>query len=131
MPTSTTYTPRGVNPNPPQTSGSGSYSYTGSYSPGSASQTAQHQFQHPSQQPPYYPNSTTTPYASLYPPPSNTPPLHNNTNPGSYGGVDSAGLDSEAEAGVWGSAKSWLQSAGNKLADAEAEVWRRINDAHD
>jgi hypothetical protein len=29
------------------------------------------------------------------------------------------------------SAKSWFQSAGNKLAEVEAEVWRRINEAHD
>lgn len=28
-------------------------------------------------------------------------------------------------------AKAWMQSAGAKLAEVEAEVWKRINDAHD
>lgn len=27
-------------------------------------------------------------------------------------------------------AKGWMQSAGEKLAEVEAEVWKRINDAH-
>jgi hypothetical protein len=29
-----------------------------------------------------------------------------------------------------GTARSWMQSAGTKLAEVEAEVWKRINDAH-
>jgi hypothetical protein len=34
------------------------------------------------------------------------------------------GIDAE---GVWNAAKKWAQSAGEKISEAEAEVWRRIN----
>lgn len=33
----------------------------------------------------------------------------------------------EGEEGVWGAARGYLQAAGEKLAAAETEVWRRIN----
>ncbi|GAB1200760.1 hypothetical protein APSETT444_010139 [Aspergillus pseudonomiae] len=35
------------------------------------------------------------------------------------------------ESGFLDNAKAWFWSAGNKLAEVEAEVWRRINEAHD
>ncbi|SPN98351.1 uncharacterized protein DNG_01397 [Cephalotrichum gorgonifer] len=35
-------------------------------------------------------------------------------------------LENEEE-GVWGIAKKWAQTAGNNIAAAESEVWRRIN----
>jgi hypothetical protein len=56
-------------------------------------------------------------------------PIHYNASTGGYDGANDK--EAESEAGLWGSAKSWLQTAGNKLAEVEAEVWKRINDAHD
>ena len=40
-----------------------------------------------------------------------------------YGG---GGGDDDDE-GVWNSAKKWIQDAGAKVAEAESEVWKRIN----
>jgi hypothetical protein len=37
----------------------------------------------------------------------------------------------ESGSGFMANAKSWMASAGTKLAEVEAEVWRRINEAHD
>ncbi|KAL4881321.1 hypothetical protein BJY04DRAFT_189618 [Aspergillus karnatakaensis] len=86
------------------------------------------------QQPTYpNPNSTTTPYSTVYSPPapstSTTLPLHTDTHPHTNS-TDSNPV-SQPESGIWGSTKSFLQNAGNKLAEVEAEVWRRINDAHE
>ncbi|KAH8422686.1 uncharacterized protein LDX57_000440 [Aspergillus melleus] len=77
------------------------------------------------------PNATTTPYASVYQAPtpvSSSLPLHH--HPGSTGMVD-ADEGSSSVSGFMESARSWVSSAGSKLAEVEAEVWRRINDAHD
>lgn len=35
-----------------------------------------------------------------------------------------AGFDSD---GVWNTARKWVQQAGEKISEAEAEVWRKIN----
>ncbi|KAL2871103.1 uncharacterized protein BJX67DRAFT_215571 [Aspergillus lucknowensis] len=106
-------TPRTAGPN------SHSYSYPSNYTyPPTPTQ------QHGQQ--PQYPNSTTTPYTSVYPLPSASTPAQS-PFPRTYGGVDGK-VEPD---GLWGSAKSWLQTAGNKLAEVEAEVWRRINEAHD
>jgi len=56
---------------------------------------------------PVVPNSTSTPYAAVYTPP--TPQQDRNGNDG-----------------VLPVAKSWIQAAGMKLAEAEAEIWRRV-----
>ncbi|KAH8663513.1 hypothetical protein BGZ60DRAFT_432665 [Tricladium varicosporioides] len=49
-------------------------------------------------------------------------------NASGYGFRDSTkmvdGMDSDS---VWSTAKRWAQDAGAKIADAEAEVWRKIN----
>lgn len=47
------------------------------------------------------------------------------------GGVRGPGEVDGEEDGIYNTAKSWLQAAGSKLAEAEAAVWKRINDAHD
>lgn len=78
------------------------------------------------------PNSTSTPYASVY-------QSHGSAGrpqglPTHYGGGGGGGAGSifadEDEASMFNTAKSWMNSAGNKLAEVEAEVWKRINDAH-
>jgi len=43
---------------------------------------------------------------------------------GHDGYEDVGGLDPE---GVWSTAKKWAQTAGEKISEAETEVWRRIN----
>ncbi len=35
--------------------------------------------------------------------------------------------DGYGDDGVWDTAKKFIQTAGNKLSEAESEVWRRIN----
>ncbi|KAK1777840.1 hypothetical protein QBC45DRAFT_180869 [Copromyces sp. CBS 386.78] len=42
-----------------------------------------------------------------------------------HGGGYSGGDDDDE--GVWNSAKKWIQDAGAKVAEAESEVWKRIN----
>jgi len=42
------------------------------------------------------------------------------------GGLGGGGGDGDGD-GVWNSAKKWIQAAGEKLSDAETEVWRRIS----
>lgn len=48
-----------------------------------------------------------------------------------FGGVGGGGGGSEGargeEGSMWNTAKSWLGVAGNKLAETEEEVWKRIN----
>lgn len=48
---------------------------------------------------------------------------------GSLGGGrgGGGGLGDDGEEGVWSSAKKLVATAGEKLAGAEAEVWRRVN----
>jgi hypothetical protein len=102
---------------------------------------------HPSPQnhPAYHtPNSTSTPYLSTYQPPAPTPigkdglnrtltpsryhaggPLdagnrNDDNNSDSFFGLQSGGQN------VLDTARSWMQTAGTKLAEAEAEVWRRV-----
>lgn len=78
------------------------------------------------------PNSTSSPYSSVYQSPGSSSsqalPLHGNSSGG--GGASSIFPDDD-EPGLMTSAKSWMQSAGTKLAEVEAEVWKRINNAHD
>lgn len=87
------------------------------------------------------PNSTSTPYMSTYQPPNAQPlpsasrftSIVGNTNGSSNSGPLYAGDDGEesilGESGqkVLDTAKSWMQSAGSKLAEAEAEVWKMVN----
>lgn len=35
--------------------------------------------------------------------------------------------DGSEEESMWESAKSWAFSAGKKMAETEAEIWKRIN----
>ncbi|KAL4941463.1 hypothetical protein BDV06DRAFT_179745 [Aspergillus oleicola] len=112
------------------------YAYPSSYSYSYTPTTTQPIQQQQTYAPPN-PNTTSTPYNTLYSPPASstgaTLPLHNPSTGGVATGLDlDPGLgSSENEGGVWGDTKSWLASAGNKLAEVEKEVWRRINDAHD
>ncbi|KAL4922705.1 hypothetical protein BDW62DRAFT_196712 [Aspergillus aurantiobrunneus] len=136
--TQTQTTTGNINPNPnrkPTPRATASYSYqpgagynypsSYSYSPSPSQTQPLPQVQPLNPQQPQLPNSTTTPYTSIYSPPSASAagsaslPFHN------------TGTEPNSEEGLWGSAKSWLQSTGNKLAEVEAEVWRRINEAHD
>ncbi|BCR84112.1 uncharacterized protein ACHE_11514A [Aspergillus chevalieri] len=92
------------------------------YGYGYASQQQYPQFQQP-------PNATTTPYNTVYPRhPSisyQTPyTIPNNNN------IMQDELDT-GEKGLLDMAKGWMQTAGEKLIQVEAEVWRRINEAHD
>lgn len=81
------------------------------------------------------PNFTSTPYSSVYPTPSSgggtsqpqTLPLHY----GGAGGGSSSIFHEDEEPGMLNTAKAWMQTAGTKLAEVEAEVWKRINNAHD
>ncbi|KAF9895402.1 hypothetical protein FE257_000308 [Aspergillus nanangensis] len=106
---------------PPQP---GSYSYGGYSYPAATAPPELHQrYQQ------QVPNSTTAPYSSVYSAPGTGQlPVHYNN--GSMGATD-MNTGTHEEEGFYGSAKSWLQTAGNKLAEVEAEVWRRINDHHD
>jgi len=49
---------------------------------------------------------------------------------GSGSGGGARDIFPDEEEGFMGTARSWMQSAGTKLAEVEAEVWKRINDAH-
>lgn len=46
---------------------------------------------------------------------------------GQHGLLDGSGGGDDDEGSVWGTAKKWATAAGNSLAAAENEVWRRIN----
>ncbi|KAJ5654391.1 hypothetical protein N7490_001394 [Penicillium lividum] len=88
---------------------------------------------HPSGSHGSIPNSTSSPYSTVYPESSNGAsrtqglPMHYGSSSG--GGADSIFPDDD-EPGFMNTAKGWMQSAGEKLAEVEAEVWKRINDAH-
>lgn len=43
------------------------------------------------------------------------------------GSLVGGGDGAAGEGGVWGSAKKALLAAGEKIADAETEVWKRLN----
>ena len=77
------------------------------------------------------PNSTSSPYSSVYqsPGPSSSQglPLHGSSS----GGGGASSIFPDDEPGIMDTAKSWMQTAGAKLAEVEAEVWKRINSAHD
>ncbi|KAJ5219123.1 uncharacterized protein N7498_001222 [Penicillium cinerascens] len=80
------------------------------------------------------PNSTSTPYSSVYQTHAGASssrhqglPLHSNSGRG--GGANDIFQDDEPS--LMNTAKSWMQSAGTKLAEVEAEVWKKINNAHD
>ncbi|KAJ5183439.1 hypothetical protein N7492_001055 [Penicillium capsulatum] len=102
----------------------------GAAAPAPAPFTQSYAYQRPSQAH-AVPNSSSF-YSSVYqsPGPSSSQalPLHGNSHGG--GGASSIFPD-EDEPGLMTSAKSWMQSAGTKLAEVEAEVWKRINNAHD
>ena len=52
---------------------------------------------------------------------------HQNQSSFFGGGGGSGGGSGEGGSAVWDTAKKWAQATGQKLADAESEVWRRIN----
>lgn len=54
-------------------------------------------------------------------------PLH--TGGGRGGGA--GGIFGDDEPGFMTTAKAWMASAGDRLAEVEAQVWKRINDAHE
>jgi hypothetical protein len=82
------------------------------------------------------PNSTSAPFASVYQSPDSAgrpqglPTHYGGSGGGSGGGAGSIFTD-EDEPSLFNTAKTWMNTAGNKLAEVEAEVWKRINDAHD
>ncbi|EED20117.1 conserved hypothetical protein [Talaromyces stipitatus ATCC 10500] len=82
------------------------------------------------------PNSTSTPYLSTYQPPTSTAPY--TSTPGlplsqpetSQGNTTATGgsmFDASTGQDILNTAKSWMASAGSKLAEAEEEVWRIVN----
>ncbi|KAL1971100.1 hypothetical protein VTN77DRAFT_51 [Rasamsonia byssochlamydoides] len=73
--------------------------------------------------------STSSPYTSAYQPPTaNSNQTFASQSQRQY---HAAGGEDEGEGslgqGILDTAKSWMQIAGTKLAEAEAEVWRRVN----
>jgi hypothetical protein len=54
-------------------------------------------------------------------------PLHYSSG----GGGGASSVFPEDDESFLSTAKGWMQSAGSKLAEVEAEVWKRINNAHD
>lgn len=66
-------------------------------------------------------------------PQTQTLPLHYGAGAGSGarsgGGADS--IFAEEEEGFIGAAKGWMRWSGNKLAEVEKGVWKKINDVHD
>lgn len=81
------------------------------------------------------PNSTSTPYSSVYQAPTGAGPSGSTGLPIHYssGGGGGAGsiFPEDDEPSFFSTAKGWMQTAGSKLAEVEAEVWKRINNAHD
>ncbi|KAJ9485662.1 hypothetical protein VN97_g7700 [Penicillium thymicola] len=85
------------------------------------------------------PNSSSSPYSSVYqtqagayarPQPQGLPPHYGvGAGAGSGGGADS--IFPEEEEGFMGAAKGWMRWSGNKLAEVEKGVWKKINDVHD
>jgi len=67
-----------------------------------------------------------------YLPPGYQAPGGSTTGPGRYQPSPMAAdphdsyHDGESE-GIWNTAKKWASDAGEKLASAESEVWKRIN----
>ncbi|KAJ6005512.1 hypothetical protein N7451_003456 [Penicillium sp. IBT 35674x] len=87
---------------------------------------------HPSVSHGAVPNSTSTPYSTVYRDsseggsrPQGLPTYQSNSSGGGAGNIFP-----DEEPGLMNVAKGWMQSAGEKLAEVEAEVWKRINDAH-
>lgn len=93
----------------------------------------------PQQQQQTIPNSTSTPYLSTYQPPSSYSSTYAvGSAPGlplsqpEQSTTTSSIFDATLGEGTTGqdilnTAKSWMASAGNKLAEAEEEVWRMVN----
>lgn len=65
-------------------------------------------------------------------PQTQTLPLHYGAGAGtgSGGGADNI-FPEEEEEGFIGAAKGWMKWSGNKLAEVEKGVWKKINDVHD
>ena len=60
------------------------------------------------------------------------PSAHPSPYAGAYNGGGGShhaagAYNGEDDEGMWGAAKRWAQAAGGRLAEAEGEVWRRIN----
>lgn len=82
------------------------------------------------------PNSTSTPYLSTYQPPSSytstygagsTPGLPLSQPEQSSNSSNGSIFDGTTGQDILNTAKSWMVSAGNKLAEAEEEVWKMVN----
>lgn len=77
------------------------------------------------------PNSTSSPYQAVYPTSAGRPqglPLHGGSA-GAGGGADR--IFEDEEEGFMGAAKGWMKWGGEKLVEAEREVWKKINDVHE
>lgn len=61
---------------------------------------------------------------------SHPPGYQQNTSNGygsyHHGGMQDQGPVDEDDDSVWGTAKKWAAAAGNSLAEAENEVWKRF-----
>ncbi|KAG0159259.1 hypothetical protein PDIDSM_6781 [Penicillium digitatum] len=85
------------------------------------------------------PNSTSSPYSSVYPtqagsyaPQTQTLPSQHSAGAGagSGGGGGADSIFPEEEEGFMGAAKGWMRWSGNKLAEVEKGVWKKFNDVH-
>jgi hypothetical protein len=81
------------------------------------------------------PNSTSTPYSSVYQAPASGGPAGSAGLPLHYSSGGGGGANSifpeDDEPSFFNTAKGWMQTAGSKLVEVEAEVWKRINNAHE
>ena len=102
--------------------------------PTQAPYTQSYAYQRPSVSHTAVPNSTSSPYSSVYRTSSDagsSRPQGLPTHYNSSGGGGASDIFPDEEPGFVSSAKGWMQFAGTKLAAVEAEVWKRINDVHE
>ncbi|KAJ5625572.1 hypothetical protein N7510_001881 [Penicillium lagena] len=128
--------PKAGEPIPPSLSSPAPATATSTTAPAQKPFTQSYSYQSPTvQQQQAIPNSTSTPFSSVYQSPgaAGRPqglPTHYGGSGGGSGGVTGSIFAGEDEPSMFNTAKAWMNTAGNKLAEVEAEVWKRINDAH-
>lgn len=54
------------------------------------------------------------------------PPGYHQTSNNTFHSMHDQGPLDDSDDGVWGTAKKWASAAGNTLAEAESEVWKRF-----